>query len=129
MRVEVVVTISGAEPSRAVGELRVLSPGARLRRAAAVMLAAVILAALIIPVPIVHLVGIPLILMLGIATAVRVSRSVAVLAPIQVACPRCAAINSLGGGLGLTTSTGPIDLSCESCRRQLQLTITASPHA
>jgi hypothetical protein len=74
----------------------------------------------------VHLVGIPLIVVTGLVMAVRQLRSVAVLTPVRMACPRCGAANSFGGGLGLRTATGPIDLTCESCRRPLQLTIVGT---
>lgn len=119
--VEVVVTAPGAEPVRATGELRLLSPGQRVRRVIAGMVGAVLFAALLIPIPIIHLVGIPLVLLAGIVLAVRSSRSVAILTPMRIACPRCGASNSLGGGLGISTATGPIARDCESCRRQLEI--------
>ena len=125
MRVEVELSAAGVEPSRAAGELRMLSAGARLRRVGAGLVASVLCAALLIPIPIVHLIGIPLVLLIGIGWAVRVSRSVAVLSPIRIPCPRCGAANALGGGLGLRTTTGPLQLTCESCRRVLVLTLDA----
>lgn len=106
---------------RASGEMRILTAGARVGRAAGIMLIAVALAAAIIPVPIIHLVGIPLILVAGVVAAVRQLRSVAQLAPLRVQCPRCGAGNSIGGGLGLATATGPMHRDCESCRRQLEI--------
>jgi hypothetical protein len=126
MQVEIVLTAVGAEPVRASGEMRLLTNGARAMRAGVILLVALVLAAMIIPVPIVHLVGIPLIVMTGLVMAVRQLRSVAVLTPVRMACPRCGAANSFGGGLGLRTATGPIDLTCESCRRPLQLTIVGT---
>jgi hypothetical protein len=80
------------------------------------------LSAALIPIPIVHLVGIPLMLLAGIVAAVRQVRSVALLAPVRFACPRCGASNGIGGGLGLSTSTGPLQRDCESCRRPLEIT-------
>jgi hypothetical protein len=117
-----VLSAVGAESVRAQADLRILSPAARFRRAAGIMLLALVLAAAIIPVPIVHLVGIPLILCVGLLFAVRQLRSVASLSPVRVACPRCGLDNSLGGGLGLRTTTGPVALTCESCRRVLEFT-------
>lgn len=110
-----------AEVSRATGELRSFSPLDRLGRAVAALGITLVAAAAIIPIPIVHLVGIPIILIAGTAVAFRISRSVAVLAPMRLPCPRCGAANSLGGGLGLRTITGPIARQCESCRRPLEL--------
>ena len=126
VKVEIVVEASDSEPVRAAGEMRVLGPGARVVRAAAILLLAVGLSAALIPVPVVHLVGIPLMLIAGVAAAVRQLRSVALLDPVRFPCPRCGARNSIGGGLGLATSTGPIQRDCESCRRQLQITFQSA---
>lgn len=128
MQVEVVLSAVGVEPVRASGALKLLSTGTRALRAGGILLVSLALAASIIPVPIVHLVGIPLILGVGIAAAVRQLRSVAQLAPMRIACPRCGAANSFGGGLGWITATGPIFRNCESCRRQLELTLMVRTH-
>lgn len=125
MKVDITLTMPGAEPVRTVGELRLLSTAARAGRAAGIMFMALALAVAIIPVPIIHLVGIPLVLLVGIGWAVRVSRSIAVLSRIRIPCPRCGSPNALGGGLGLRTTTGPLELTCESCRRVLVLTLDA----
>lgn len=125
MRVEVSLSAAGVAPIRATGELRLLSPGARAGRAAGIMLLSLALAAAIVPVPIIHLVGIPLILMAGLFTAIRQLRAVARLAPLRIGCPRCGATNTFGGGLGLRTTTGPIHRDCESCRRQLVIRFDA----
>lgn len=121
MHVQLTLSAAGAEPVHAEGELTVLSTGARLIRAMGIMGVALVLAAMIIPIPIVHLVGIPLILIVGVVVAARQLRSVATLAPIRMVCPRCGANNSLGGGLGLRTATGPLEVNCQSCRRLLEL--------
>ena len=121
MKVEIVVSASGVEPVRAVGEMRVLSTSARVGRAVGILVVALGLSAALIPIPIVHLVGIPLMVIAGIATAVRQVRSVALLDPVRFNCPRCGAGNAIGGGLGLATATGPIHRDCESCRRPLEI--------
>lgn len=122
------VTVSLASgdtaPSQGPGELRTFSPAERVGRAALVLLGACALAALLIPVPIVHLVGIPLVLLAGVIAAVRQAMAVARLAPMRLACPRCGGANSLGGGLGYRTIAGPIERQCESCRRPLELRLT-----
>jgi hypothetical protein len=122
------VTLSAAsgEATHATGSLRILTPGQRGLRAALTLLAAVVLAALIIPVPIVHLVGIPIILIAGIVVAIRQYRGVARLRPMRIACPKCGASNAIGGGVGYATSTGPIRRPCEHCRRELELRFTGS---
>ena len=120
------VSATGADPVTVRGELRLVSAGERVRRVAAGLGASILFAALLIPIPIIHLVGIPLVLIGGIALAVRASRSVAILTPMRFACPRCAAENSLGGGLGLATATGPLARDCESCRRQLEIRFVAA---
>jgi hypothetical protein len=98
-------------------------------RAALVLLIALVLAAAIIPIPIVHLIGIPIILALGLVAAIRQLRSVALLTPLRMHCPRCGAVNGFGGGLGLRTTIGPLARNCEGCRRQLELRFTASEPA
>lgn len=120
-RVTVELAAAGTDPAHAPGELTTFAVGRRVGRALVVLAVAVVLAASIIPIPIVHLVGIPLILAIGIGAAVRQLRSVARLAPLRVPCPKCGAQNLLGGGLGYRSATGPIRRNCESCRRPLVL--------
>lgn len=122
--VTVALTAADAEPSRATGELRIFSPIERAGRTLLVLLGAVGAAALIIPIPIIHLVGIPMILLAGIVAAVRQGLAVARLSPMRIACPRCGEVNSVGGGFGYRSSTGPIARRCESCRRALELSIS-----
>jgi hypothetical protein len=117
----VTLAAPGGEATHATGHLTILTPGQRGLRAALTLLGAVALAALIIPVPIVHLVGIPIILVAGIVAAVRQYRGLARLEPMRIACPKCGASNAIGGGLGYPTATGPIHRPCEHCRRELEL--------
>lgn len=123
----VTLTASSGEVTHATGRLQILSPGARALRAGLTLLVAVGLAALIIPVPIVHLVGIPLVLGAGVAASVRQYRGVARLAPMSMPCPKCGERNSLGGGFGYRSATEPLSRSCESCRRGLELRFTSGP--
>ncbi len=119
--ITVTLAASADAVTRAPGRLTVFTTAQRMIRALTVVGVALVMAAMLIPVPIVHLVGIPLVLIIGIAVAVRQYRSVARLAPMRLACPRCGAENSLGGGLGYRSATGPIPRACESCRRPLEL--------
>jgi hypothetical protein len=112
---------ASGESTEVPGNLTILTPGQRGLRAALTLLAAVVLSALIIPVPIVHLVGIPLLLLGGIVAAIRQYRGVARLEPLRIACPRCGGINTLGGGFGYHDAGGPIRRSCENCRRVLEI--------
>lgn len=95
----------------------------RLRRAAIVFLVAVLLAAMLIPIPIVHLVGIPLMLILGVVIGARQLGIGYRLQPVRIACPRCHGMNRVGGGLGLRSVTDPIERMCEICRRAMQVRI------
>jgi hypothetical protein len=45
---------------------------------------------------------------------------------LQIHCPKCAAVNRVGGGLGLRHIDEPIDRMCEGCRRGLTLRIESS---
>ncbi len=118
----VVLASPGAESTRTPGRLRVFAPGQRALRTAGVLGLSLLAAASIIPIPIVHLVGIPLILLVGIGVAVRQAGSVARLAPMRAPCPKCGAPNSIGGGIGYRSATGPIERGCESCRRGMTMT-------
>ena len=124
-RVTVELVAEGSEPTRQPGELTTFTPIERAIRAGVVLVGALLMAAALIPIPIIHLVGIPLVLVIGIAVALRQFRSVARLAPMRIPCPKCGEPNLVGGGLGYRTRTGPVDRNCESCRRPLQLRFAA----
>jgi len=87
------------------------------------MLGAILVAAMLIPIPIVHLVGIPLMLILGIVLSVRQAMSTVRLKPLRIHCPKCDGVNRVGGGLGYRSLAEPLDRSCDQCRRILKLTV------
>ncbi|HRP07828.1 MAG TPA: hypothetical protein PLL69_05010 [Gemmatimonadales bacterium] len=120
-QVTVVLAASADDATRVPGILTEFNHAQRLLRALTVIGVALVMAAMLIPVPIVHLVGIPLVFIIGIGVAVRQYRAVARLEPVRIACPKCGAENSIGGGLGYRSATGPIARACESCRRSLEL--------
>ena len=121
--VTVRLTSSSGEESSATATLRHFTPAQRLLRAAGIMVVTLIAAAAIIPIPIIHLVGIPLMLLIGTGIAIRTWRASARLSQVKIPCPRCGAANSIGGGLGYRSVTEPISRACESCRRALELRI------
>ncbi len=112
---------AGDAVTRASGELRRFTPAERLGRALLVLLVAIVASAAMIPIPIVHLIGVPLVLLTGIVLAIRQAMAVARLAPLRVACPRCEAMNTIGGGLGIRRVDAPMARACESCRRPLEV--------
>lgn len=114
---------AGDAVTRAAGELRTFSPAERLGRALLALLVAIAAAAAMIPIPIVHLIGVPLVLIAGVMLAIRQAMSVGRLAPLRLPCPRCGAPNSIGGGLGYRTVEGAMSRQCESCRRAMSLTM------
>ena len=109
------------EVSTMAGVLHHLSPLQRASRATATLGVFLVIAALLIPIPIIHLVGIPLAVLIGLVMAVRQGRCVVRLERLAIACPRCGEPNYVGGGLGYRTASGPIDVQCSSCRRVLEL--------
>lgn len=119
--VAVVFEGSSGRVTRNGGVLTEFSWAVRARRTGLVLLISLVLAGALIPIPIVHLVGIPLVLGIGILVALRQATSVARLAPMRIACPVCGATNSLGGGLGYRSVTTPLTRACESCRLTLTL--------
>lgn len=120
-RVKLTLTAGDGAPTTGTTDLTVFTAAQRVTRAAVILGVALLAAAAIIPVPIIHLVGIPLVLLLGIVVAVRQLRTVARLGACTMACPKCGERTSVGGGLGLRSATGPLVLSCQSCRRGLTL--------
>jgi hypothetical protein len=120
--ITVVLTCSDAEPTRTPGRLTVFTPGQRALRTLMMLGITIGATALIAMIPIIHLIGVPLVLVVGIGVAIRQARSVARLAPMHAACPKCGESNSFGGGIGFRTATGPIERRCEECRRGQTLT-------
>jgi hypothetical protein len=92
------------------------------------MLIAVLLASTLIPIPIVHLLGIPILLVTGVILAVRQVSMAGRLRPLRLACPKCGVPNRVGGGLGYRTAE-PRERMCDSCRRGLMLRIDPAPDA
>jgi len=100
----------------------------RMKRATIVMMVAVVLAGALLPIPIIHLLGIPLVLITGIVMAGRQLACIARLQPLRIPCPKCQAVNRVGGGFGFRRVTGDLDRTCDSCRRRITMRI-ASPGA
>lgn len=117
----------GAEPTRAVTTVTVFSPAQRARRAIVALLIGAAAAAALIPIPIVHLMGIPLALVTAIVIAVKQLRVAARVGRVAVNCPKCAAPQAIGGGFGFASIDGPIPITCDSCRRMLTLTVQPGP--
>lgn len=121
--VGVILEATDGTSVRADGVLREFTGTERAKRAAMVILIAVALASAFIPIPIIHLLGIPMLLIGGIVLSVRQLSLVARLQPLRMRCPKCDAINRVGGGLGLRSVADPIERMCDTCRRTLILRI------
>ena len=101
--------------------INTLSPGARARRAGLALLGGVVVAALVIPIPLIHLVGIPLALLGGIGLAIRLGTTRETLRSVTGPCPRCAHTQDFFVGIGVFPFQLPKDLSCEKCGRAAHL--------
>jgi hypothetical protein len=121
-RVMVSLATTATEPVRAEGVFNEFTTVERIRRSGIVMVVAVLLAATLIPIPIVHLLGIPLLLVGGAILSIRQLSMVGRLHPLRIACPKCGELNRVGGGLGYS-SDAPRERMCDSCRRGLTLSI------
>lgn len=119
--VTVTLESSGGTVTSAAGVLHHFTPAERVLRAALLLLLGVAAAATLIPIPIIHLIGIPLALVVGLLTAGRQLAASARLMPMRLACPNCGAMNRVGGGLGYRNAVAPMDIHCDSCRRGLTL--------
>ncbi len=121
---QVIVSLeaTGGEVTRCNGLFTTFAMPHRARRSVIVFVASTGLAVLFLPIPIIHLLAIPMILVAGIVLAIRQLSIVGRLAPLRMACPRCDVLNRVGGGLGVR-SMAPTGRVCESCRRKLILRI------
>ena len=117
-RVVVSLEAPGGDVTQRDGLFAEFTMAQRVRRGVIVFLAATGLAILFLPIPIIHLLAIPMILLAGIVMAFRQLSVVGRLAPVRIACPKCGVPNRIGGGLGVR-SIGPTPRVCESCRRVL----------
>ena len=122
-QVRVILAAPGADDVTAAGILHDFTAADRMKRATLAMAGSIVLASLLIPIPIIHLLGIPLVLIAGVVVAGRQLAAVARLQPLRIACPKCGAINRVGGGLGYRSVAGPLDRSCDSCRRRVTMRI------
>ena len=120
--VTVSLSIAGVEPAQRAGVFQEFTVVDRVRRSATIMVVAVLLAATLIPIPIVHLLGIPLLLLIGAVTAIRQLGMIGRLESVRIPCPKCGEPNRVGGGLG-RSSLDPHEQVCDSCRRTLTMSI------
>lgn len=116
------VSADGGEV-RGEGELIEIPFGTRVVRAVGIFVVAILASVALIPIPIIHLMGPPLLLIGGGIAAGRQLRAVARLTPIRLACPKCQAVNRIGGGFGMIHPDQPLEISCDSCRRGLTVTL------
>lgn len=125
----VVVTLAtaGGESTSREGRLVDIPRGTRIARAAGFAGGFVVLAAVFLPIPIIHLLAPPAILITGMVLAARQYRATARLLPLRLSCPKCNALISLGGGIGMRDAELPIEIQCGDCRRSLTRTVTEVP--
>ncbi len=122
--VTVTLTAADGRESAAPGVLAEIPAGTRFRRVAITAGVAILLSAAMIPIPIVHFIGVPLVLIGGIAAAVWQGKQVATLERVEIPCPCCGAVNRVGGGPGYPSTRGPFSHPCTNCRLQLTLRFT-----
>ena len=124
--VVVSLSVAGCEASEREGVFTEFAAPERVMRSGIVLLIAIGLAVMFLPIPIIHLLAIPMILIGGLVLAIRQLSISGRLAPMRIPCPRCGASNRVGGGLGVR-SLASTDRSCENCRRILMLRVTPFP--
>jgi hypothetical protein len=112
----------GVASTHAEGTYDEFTPGRRLRRSVGMFLVMVLVAVPVAFVPIVHLIGVPLLLVTGIVLAILQLTYAGRLYTVHVPCPKCGGPNRIGGGLG-RRSLAPSERNCENCRRLLTLRI------
>jgi hypothetical protein len=113
----------GVAASEKEGRYVEFTPRQRLMRAGKLMLIALGLAVAFLPIPIIHLLAIPMLLIGGIALSLRQLSMAGMLRPLRIPCPKCGAGNRVGRMLGVR-SIEPLTVECDSCRRELTRRIT-----
>lgn len=124
--VSVVLAASGGEQTTGEGRLVELPRATRLLRALGFGVGSILVAALFIPIPIIHFLAPPAIIITGMVLATRQARATARLLPCRLPCPKCGASLLLGGGLGMAHPMEPMEVRCGDCRRGLTRTLTAA---
>lgn len=108
----------GAKPTAARVELDVLTPTDRLKRAATILGISLVAAMIALPIPLVHFVFVPGVLVAGIVLSIVRLRQGEIFRSASGPCPYCATEQSFTvmGRFRL-----PKKLHCEACHRQLVL--------
>jgi hypothetical protein len=108
----------GAQPTAARVELDILTPADRLKRAATILGISLIAAVIALPVPLVHFVFVPGVLVAGIVLSIVRLRQGEIFRSASGRCPYCATEQrfTVMGRFRL-----PKKLHCEACHRQLVL--------
>ena len=122
-RVRVTLEAAGVPPVNAEGVFTEFTVADKFKRAAVYFGLGLLGAAMLIPIPIIHLLGIPMMLLLGVVMALRQFTVVGRLKPMRMPCPKCQAVNRIGGGIGVRTRND-LERNCDSCRRSLTRQLT-----
>ena len=109
----------GALPVPVRLQVRILGPGARLRRAALGPIAGLGVAVAVLPVPIIHLVLPPIALVAGVVAGIRRGLVRILFEAVRGTCPCCGQEQSLG--LEGQPYRLPQELKCHACRQLLTL--------
>ena len=109
----------GARPTVATIEVRALTGGERIRRAAIAPLAGLGIAILVLPIPVVHFAVPPVALISGVVFGFRRVAQRELVAAGHGACPFCGTEQTLG--MNGTAYRLPRDLKCHSCLRPITL--------
>lgn len=118
---QIVLSASDGRESSVAGRVSEIPAGIRFRRVALTVAISILLALAMVPIPIVHFIGVPLVLFGGIGAAIWQGRQVARVDRVVVPCPCCGAANPIGGGPGFPSARGPFQHPCANCRLPLTL--------
>ncbi|MEO8138854.1 MAG: hypothetical protein ABI742_04355 [Gemmatimonadota bacterium] len=111
----------GAAPSVASLEIRTLTPGERLQRAAMAPAIGLGIAVLVLPIPIVHFAVPPVALIGGVVMGFRRASQGELIATAHGACPFCGTEQTLG--VNGTAYRLPRSLKCRNCLRPMTLDV------
>ncbi len=109
----------GVAATAATAVTRHLTARDRMVRAAKAFGLALASALIMLPIPIIHLIGPPVVLLIGLVVAVKRLGQGQIFASAEGECPFCHVTQPLG--LRDSRFRLPVDLICRSCRQPLQL--------
>ena len=115
----------GVPPTAVAAVTRHLGPKDRIARAGRAFGLALLAALIMLPIPIIHIIGPPLAIIIGIVLGFRRLGEGEIFVSAEGSCPFCHQQQYLG--LAQSRYRVPRNITCNSCRQPLELEATSAP--